>query len=1049
MSHFFIKRPIFAWVLAILIMLAGVLSILKLPIAQYPQIAPTVVTISATYPGANAQTAENSVTKVIEQNMTGIDFLQYMSSSSTSTGSVSITLTFSSGADPDIAQVQVQNKLQLAQPLLPQVVQQQGLKVTKSSSSFLMVLGFVSEDGKLTASDIADYVASSVNDPISRVAGVGQVQLFGAEYAMRIWLNPDKLAKYNLMPGDVTAAITAQNTQVTAGQLGGLPASDGQQLNATITSQSRLQTIEQFQDVILRTASTGSTVRIRDVARVELGSKSYDAVARYNGKPAAGMGISLATGANAVSTSEGVKSRIAQLSANMPQGLRIIYPYDTTPFVKLSIEKVVHTLFEAIVLVFIVMYVFLQSWRATIIPTIAVPVVLLGTFAVLSVAGYSINTLTMFAMVLAIGLLVDDAIVVVENVERVMSEEGLSPEDATEKSMHEITGALVGIGVVLSAVFIPMAFFSGSVGIIYRQFALTIISAMLLSVFVALVLTPALCATILKQSNQHGTKKGFFGLFNRGFDRTADGYRSAASGIISRPIRALIGFAAVVLGMTYMFYRLPSSFLPDEDQGTILTLIQLPVGATAGRTLDVIKQVENQYLVNDKDAVQGVFAVRGFSFAGQGQNVGLAFVSLKPFDARKEATLAAQAVVGRAMGAFAKIRDAQVFALLPPSVPGFGNASGFDMYLQDTGGAGHEELIKTRNQLLGLLAADKRVAQSRPNGQDDTPQFNLDIDQSKATALGISLTDLNTTLSAAWGGAYVNDFIDRGRVKQVYVQGDAPFRMNTAQIGEWYVRNSAGTMVPFSAFSTDRWSYGSPRLERYNGVAAVEIQGQAGPNISSGVSMNAVDEQMAKLPPGYGHEWTGLSFQERLSGSQTLYLYAISVLIVFLSLAALYESWSIPFAVLLAVPIGVMGALAAATIFGQANDVYFQVGLLTTIGLAAKNAILIVEFAIEQEAAGKGVVEATLHAARQRLRPILMTSLAFILGVLPLALATGAGSASQNAIGIGVAGGMLSATVLGIFFVPVLYVLVRKLFPGKKKAEAKPDAGAHAMAPAE
>ncbi len=1032
MSHFFIKRPIFAWVIAILIMLGGVLAIMRLPIAQYPQIAPTVVTISATYPGANAQTAENSVTKVIEQNMTGLDNLQYMSSSSTSTGAVSISLTFTNDANGDIAQVQVQNKLQLATPLLPQVVQQQGIKVVKSSSSFLMVLGFVSEDGRLTASDVADYVASSINDPISRVAGVGQVQLFGAEYAMRIWLDPDKLAKYNLMPGDVTTAIQAQNTQVTAGQLGGLPAVGGQQLNATITSQSRLQTVDQFKDIILRTASTGQTVRIGDVARVELGSKSYDSTARYNGKPAAGMGISLATGANAVATSEAVKARIAQLTATMPEGLRVIYPYDTTPFVKLSIEKVVHTLFEAIALVFVVMFVFLQSWRATIIPTIAVPVVLLGTFGVLSLAGYSINTLTMFAMVLAIGLLVDDAIVVVENVERVMAEEHLGPREATEKSMREITGALVGIGVVLSAVFIPMAFFNGSVGIIYRQFALTIVTAMLLSVLVALVLTPALCATILKPPKEHGAQRGFFGMFNRGFDRMADGYQRTAGAAIKRIAGVIIAFVAIVAGMVFLFQRLPSSFLPEEDQGTVITLIQLPVGATAIRTLDVIKQVERHYLDNEKDTVQGVFAVSGFSFSGQGQNVGLAFVSLKPFDERKGAADSAQAVVGRAMGAFAKIRDAMVFAVLPPSIPGFGNAGGFDVYLQDTGGRGHDALIQARNQLLGQLAADKRVAQTRPNGQDDTPQFNLDVDQAKATALGVNLSDLNTTLSAAWGGAYVNDFIDRGRVKQVYVQSDAPFRMDTSDIGRWYVRNASGSMVPFSALATNRWSFGSPRLERYNGVAAVELQGQAGQGISSGVAMQAVEEQMAKLPKGYGHEWTGLSFQERLTGSQTLYLYSISLLIVFLSLAALYESWSVPFAVMLTVPIGVLGALVGATIFNQANDVYFQVGLLTTIGLASKNAILIVEFALEQIAAGRHLVDATLHAARQRLRPILMTSLAFILGVLPLAVATGAGSASQNAVGIGVAGGMIASTVLGIFFVPALFVLVRRIFPGKR-----------------
>jgi multidrug efflux pump len=1049
MSHFFIKRPIFAWVLAILIMFGGMLAILKLPIAQYPQIAPTVITITANYPGANATTAENSVTKVIEQNMTGVDYLQYMSSYSTSTGVVQISITFTNEADPDIAQVQVQNKLQLASPLLPQVVQQQGIRVVKSSSSFLMVLGFVSEDGSMTASDIADYVASTINEPISRVSGVGQVQLFGAEYAMRIWLDADKLTKYSLMPGDITQAIQSQNTQVTAGQLGGLPAVDGQQLNATITSQSRLQTIQQFQDIILRTSTSGQTVRLKDVARVELGSKSYDSVARYNGKPAAGMGISLATGANAVATSEGVKTRINQLTANMPAGLKVIYPYDTTPFVKLSIEKVVHTLVEAVVLVFLVMFLFLQSWRATLIPTIAVPVVLLGTFGILSIAGYSINTLTMFAMVLAIGLLVDDAIVVVENVERVMEEEGLSPREATEKSMHEITGALVGIGVVLSAVFIPMAFFSGSVGIIYRQFALTIVSAMILSVLVALILTPALCATILKKPEkaQH-EKRGFFGWFNRNFDRASGGYQSTTGRFVKRPAGALLAFVAVVVGMVFLFIRLPSSFLPDEDQGTIITLVQLPVGATAARTLDVIQQVEKQYMDNEKDAVQGVFAVRGFSFAGQGQNVGLAFVSLKPFAEREDHERSAQAVARRAMGAFSKIRDAMAFAVLPPSLPGFGNASGFDFYLQDTGNAGHEELLKTRNQLLGALAGDPRVAQARPNGQDDTPQFNLDIDQAKATALGINLTDLNTTLSAAWGGAYVNDFIDRGRVKQVYVQGDAAFRMDTNDIGKWYVRNSSGAMVPFSAFATSRWSFGSPRLERYNGVAAVQIQGQASPGTSSGTAMTAVDEQMKKLPAGYTHEWTGLSFQERLTGSQTLYLYAISVLIVFLCLAALYESWSIPFAVMLSVPIGILGALGAATLFGQNNDVYFQVGLLTTIGLSAKNAILIVEFAIEQQQKGLSLVDATLHAARQRLRPILMTSLAFVLGVLPLALATGAGSASQNAIGIGVAGGMVAATVLGVFFVPVLYVLVRKIFPGGSKATSN-EGATPAATPAE
>ena len=1031
MSHFFIKRPIFAWVLAILIMFGGLLAILGLPIAQYPQIAPTVITITANYPGANATTAENSVTKVIEQNMTGVDYLQYMSSYSTSTGVVQISITFTNEANADIAQVQVQNKLQLAMPLLPQVVQQQGIRVVKSSSSFLMVLGFVSEDGSMNASDIADYVASTINEPISRVSGVGQVQLFGAEYAMRIWLDAEKLTKYNLMPGDVTQAIQAQNTQVTAGQLGGLPAVDGQQLNATITSQSRLQTIEQFQDIILRTSTSGQTVRLKDVARVELGSKSYDAVARYNTKPAAGMGISLATGANAVATSEGVKARINQLTANMPAGLKVIYPYDTTPFVKLSIEKVVHTLGEAVILVFLVMFLFLQSWRATIIPTIAVPVVLLGTFGVLSVFGYSVNTLTMFAMVLAIGLLVDDAIVVVENVERVMAEEGLSPKEATRKSMNEITGALIGIATVLSAVFVPMAFFGGSTGIIYRQFSVTIVSAMVLSVLVALVLTPALCATILRPPKDHATQKGPFGWFNRVFDRGTTAYRDGSHGIINRGKRFLVVFLAIVVAMGWMFARLPSSFLPEEDQGILITSVQLPVGATQDRTERVLAEVTDHYLKNEKDAVDGVFTASGFGFGGAGQNVGIAFIRLKDFSERKSADMAAKAIAGRAMGAFSKIRDAQVFALAPPAIQGFGSTNGFDFYLQDVNGAGHDALIQTRNQLLGLASQSKLLANTRPNGQEDQPQFAVDIDQEKASAFGVSLSDINNTLSTAWGSNYVNDFIDRGRVKPVYLQSDPNFRMQPEDLDKWQVRNSAGVMVPFSAFASSHWTFGSPRLERYNGSAAVEIQGAAASGVSSGAAMDEIDRLVAQLPAGYSHEWTGLSHQERLSGNQALSLYAISALVVFLCLAALYESWSIPFAVMLSVPIGIFGALLAATLFGQTNDVYFKVGLLTTIGLAAKNAILIVEFAIERQAAGMGLVEATLEAARQRLRPILMTSLAFILGVTPLAIASGAGSGAQNSVGIGVMGGMIAATVIGVFMVPLLFVTVRRIFKGR------------------
>lgn len=1031
MSAFFINRPIFAWVIAIVIMLGGLLALTTLPISQYPQIAPTTVNISATYPGADAQTVENSVTKVIEQGMTGIDNLDYMTATSTSTGAASITLTFTTAADPDTAQVQTQNKLQLVQSQLPQVVQSNGITVSKSSTGFLMVIGFVSSDGKMNSTDLADYVDSTINDTLKRVAGVGSTQLFGSGYAMRIWLDPDQLAKYALMPSDVAAAIEAQNTQVSAGQLGGLPQRKGQQLNATVTAKSRLQTAEQFRNIILKSQTDGSLVRLNDVATVALGAESYTTQANYNGKPAAGVAINLATGANAISTAEAVRSTINRLSSTFPQGVEVVYPYDTSPFVRLSIEEVVKTLLEAIVLVFLVMFVFLQNLRATIIPTIAVPVVLLGTFAVLSFFGYSINTLTMFAMVLAIGLLVDDAIVVVENVERVMQEEDLSPKEATRKSMNEITGALVGIATVLSAVFVPMAFFGGSTGIIYRQFSVTIVSAMVLSVLVALVLTPALCATILRRPKDHATQTGPFGWFNRVFDRGTTAYRDGSHGIINRSWRFLAVFLAIVIAMGWMFARLPSSFLPEEDQGILITSVSLPVGATQDRTERVLKQVTDHYLNDEKDAVAGVFTASGFGFGGAGQNVGIAFVPLKEFSQRKSPALAAQAVAGRAMGAFRKIRDAQVFALAPPAIQGFGNTNGFDFYLQDVNGAGHDALIQTRNQLLGLAAQSKVLTATRPNGQEDQPQFSVDIDQEKASALGVNLADINNTLSAAWGSDYVNDFIDRGRVKPVYLQSDPNFRMQPEDLDKWQVRNSAGTMVPFSSFASSHWTFGSPRLERYNGSAAVEIQGSAAAGISSGAAMDEIDKLVAQLPPGYSHEWTGLSHQERLSGNQALSLYAISALVVFLCLAALYESWSIPFAVMLSVPIGIFGALLAASLFGQTNDVYFKVGLLTTIGLAAKNAILIVEFAIERQTAGMGLVEATLEAARQRLRPILMTSLAFILGVTPLAVANGAGSGAQNSVGIGVMGGMIAATVIGVFLVPLLFVTVRRIFKGK------------------
>jgi multidrug efflux pump len=1030
LSRFFIARPIFAWVIAIVIMLAGLLSITTLSVSQYPQIAPTTVRISGTYSGADAQTVENSVTKVIEQGMTGIDNLDYMTSTSQSNGQTSISLTFTNVADPDVAQMQVQNKLQLVESQLPQSVQNTGLTVSKSSSSFMMVIGFVSTDSKLTTIDLADYVNSTLNDTIKRVEGVGDTQLFGSGYAMRIWVDPDKLQQYDLMISNVTSAIEDQNTQVAAGQLGALPQGKGQQLNATVTAKSRLQTPEQFENIILKSNSDGSLVRLNDVATVELGAESYNTSSIYNGKPTAGLAINLASGANAIDTAEAVRATIDGLKDTLPPNVEVVYPYDTTPFVQLSIEEVVKTLFEAIALVFLVMFVFLQNLRATLIPTLAVPVVLLGTFAILSALGYSINTLTMFGMVLAIGLLVDDAIVVVENVERVMEEEGLSPRQATIKSMGEITGALVGIATVLSAVFVPMAFFSGSVGVIYRQFSVTIVSAMLLSVLVALVLTPALCATILKKPSHGAKSRGMFGLFNRAFDRSTRGYQRSVGGILKRRFVFLAFFVMMVGGVVFLFNDLPSSFLPDEDQGTLITSVQLPVGATADRTMKVLQQVTDHYLQDEKDYVSGVMGVVGFGFGGQGQNVGIAFIKLKDFAERKTPQAKAQAIAQRARGAFARITDANVFALAPPAIPGFGNNAGFDFYLKDVTGAGHQKLTEVRNQLLGMAGKSSKLVGTRPNGQDDTPQYSIRIDQDKASAFNLDLSDIDTTLATAWGGDYVNDFIDRGRVKKVYVQGDVNSRMQPEDLKRWYVKNSDDEMVPFAAFASGQWTFGSPRLERYNGSSAVEIQGSPGPGVSSGDAMNEVDALVAQLPKGFSHEWTGLSAQERLSGSQATQLYAISILVVFLALAALYESWSIPFAVMLSVPIGVFGALLAAKLFGQSNDVYFKVGLLTTIGLAAKNAILIVEFAIEQQRRGLDIIQATMEASRQRLRPILMTSLAFILGVLPLATANGAGSGSQNSIGIGVMGGMISATVLGLFLIPLLFVAVRQVFKG-------------------
>ena len=1038
MARFFIDRPIFAWVIAIIIMLAGILALTQLPISRYPTIAPPSVTINANYPGASAQAVENSVTQIIEQSMTGLDGLDYLSSTSDSNGSVSVTLTFKTGTDPDIAQVQVQNKLQGATALLPQVVQQQGIGVTKASSGFLQVLGFVSEDGSMDRNDISDYVSSNIVDPLSRVPGVGSVQVFGGKYAMRIWLDPGKLNTYKMAPADVIAAIRAQNAQVAVGQLGGTPAIDGQQINATITAQDRLQTPEQFRDIVLRSGQDGSVLRLGDVARVELGSESYSVISRYNGQPASGVAVSLATNANALSTADGMAELMEQMKPSFPPGLKVVIPFDTTPFVRVSINEVVKTLIEAVVLVFLVIFLFLQNFRATLIPTIAVPVVLLGTLAILLALGFSINMLTMFAMVLAIGLLVDDAIVVVENVERLMSEEGLSPLEATRKSMDQITGALVGIGMVLAAVFIPMAFLTGSTGVIYRQFTATIVSAMGLSVLVAIVLTPALCATMLKplKKGEHHGEKGFFGWFNKKFDAGNKRYQGFVGKMLRRSGRFLFIYALLALVMVFVYSRVPSSFLPDEDQGVLFTIVQTPVGATQERTQKVMEQVEKHYLENEAEHIESTFSVQGFSFAGSGQNNGMVFVKLKDWEERTSADASVDALVGRAMGAFSQIKDAMVFALAPPPVTELGTTGGFNLYLKDNAGAGHQALVAARNQMLGAAGQSKLLMGVRPNGQEDTPQFRLDIDTEKAAALGVSIAEINSTLTVAWGGQYIDDFVDRGRVKRVYLQADAPFRMVPEDFGKWYVRNGAGEMVPFGSFATTRWEYGSPRLERFNGASAINITGTPAPGISSGDAMAEMERIAGELPEGFGIEWSGQSYQERAANAQTPMLYALSVLIVFLCLAALYESWTIPTSVLLVVPLGILGTVLFTWLRGLERDVYFQVGMLTTVGLSSKNAVLIIEFAKANVEKGMDLVEGTLAAIGDRLRPILMTSIAFGFGVLPLALATGAGSGAQRAIGTGVVGGMLAGTFLGIFFIPLFFVAVRRLTTRKKKAAA-------------
>jgi multidrug efflux pump len=1037
MSAFFIRRPVFAIVVAAVIMLAGILAIFSLPIAQYPSIAPPAVTITATYPGASAETMENAVTQVIEQQLKGLDHLLYFSSVSSSNGQVVITATFNAGTNPDIAQVQVQNKLQSAIPILPAQVQQQGLLVAKSQASVLLVVALYDTNGKHGSLDVSDYLNSNFVDPLSRVNGVGDLQVFGGEYAMRVWLDPYKLQNYNLMPSDVRAAIVAQNVQVSAGEIGALPAPPGQALNATVTAQSFLQTPEQFKAIILRSQTNGAVVRLSDVARVELGGENYSVQARFNGHPAAGIAVKLAPGANALQTADGVKKRAAELAKSLPPGLAMDFPVDNTQFVRLSIKDVVFTLLEAIGLVVVVMFIFLQNWRVTLIPALAVPVVLLGTFGVLAAFGYSINTLTMFAMVLAIGLLVDDAIVVVENVERIMEEEGLSPREATLKSMTEITGALVGIGLVLSAVFLPMAFLGGSTGVIYRQFSVTIVSAVVLSVIVALVLTPALCATLLRPvTKEKGHKhRGFFGWFNRTFDGTVTRYHGVLGKIIGRPWPIMIFYGIVVAAMVALFVTLPSAFLPDEDQGFMVALINLPAGAPESRTLEVGGRMVAYFKKDEAGNVGGIFNVAGFNFSGQGQNLGQLFVRLKDWKDRKGVKNHAPAIAQRAMAAFSKIRGAQIFVIVPPAVQELGNASGFDLELEDKAGLGHAGLLAARNQLLGMASQDKLLAGVRPNGQEDTPQLHLAIDHERAGALGLAQGDIFDTLSTAWGGVFVNNFIDRGRVKKVYLQGDAPYRSSPEDLGRWYVRGSSGTMAPFSAFSTSDWVTGPAQLQRYNGIPAMEIQGQAAPGKSSGAAIKEMQKILTKLPKGIGYEWTGITYQEQVSGQQGPFLIGFSLLVVFLCLAALYESWSIPVAVMMIVPLGVFGALLAATLRGFYNDVYFQVGLLTTIGLSAKNAILIVQFADEAEKNGESAREAALEAARLRLRPILMTSLAFVAGVFPLAISNGAGAGSQNDIGTGVIGGVIAATAMAIFFVPLFFVGVRHIFRKRERPE--------------
>ncbi|MBS5773033.1 MAG: efflux RND transporter permease subunit [Enterobacter cloacae] len=1029
-SRFFVRRPVFAWVIAILIMMAGILAIRSLPVAQYPDVAPPAVKITATYTGASAQTLENSVTQVIEQQLTGLDNLLYFTSTSSSDGQATITVTFEQGTDPDTAQVQVQNKVQQAESRLPTEVTQSGVTVVKSQSNFLLIMGLYDKTDRASSSDIADWLVSNMQDSLARVNGVGSLQVFGGEYAMRIWLDADKLKSFSLMPSDVQSAIEAQNIQVSAGKIGALPASDKQQLTATVRAQSRLQTVAQFRDIIVKSQTDGAVVRVKDVARVEMGSEDYSAQAKLNGHPAAGLAVMLAPGANALDTATLVKNKINEYRNNMPQGYDVAYPKDSTDFIKISIEDVVKTLIEAIILVVCVMYLFLQNIRATLIPALAVPVVLLGTFGVLALFGYSINTLTLFAMVLAIGLLVDDAIVVVENVERIMRDEGLPAREATEKSMGEISGALVAIALVLSAVFLPMAFFGGSTGVIYRQFSVTIISAMVLSVVVALTLTPALCGAVLKHSAPH--KKGFFGAFNRFYNNTEQKYQHGVLRVLRRAL-SVLGIYAVLCGaMALVMWRLPGSFLPTEDQGSIMVQFTLPAGATATRTDAVAKKVTEWFLNNEKANTDAIFTVTGFSFSGSGQNAGMAFVSLKNWSERDGAQNTAQAIAQRASQQLATIRDATIFAMTPPSVDGLGQSNGFTFELLASGSTDRDRLLTLRNQLLANANQRAELQAVRANDLPQMPQLQVDIDSNKAVALGLSLSDVSDTLSSAWGGTYVNDFTDRGRVKKVYIQGDSDFRASPSDLQKWYVRGSDNSMTPFSAFATTRWEYGPESLVRYNGSAAYEIQGENASGFSSGAAMTEMEHLADNLPAGTTWAWSGLSLQEKLASGQAMSLYAISIMVVFLCLAALYESWSVPISVILVIPLGLLGAALAAWMRGLSNDVYFQVALLTTIGLSSKNAILIVEFAEAAVQKGQSLSRAALRAARTRLRPIMMTSLAFIAGVAPLAIATGAGANSRIAIGTGIIGGTLTATLLAIFFVPLFFVLVKKLVTGKR-----------------